>query len=73
MKIPYYQVNSFTRELTGGNPAGVTGARLKNLESGETDELAADGIFIAIGHAPSTELFAGQLETLFRVNPAKVN
>ena len=56
--------NSVLEEvLGGGNPAGVTGARLKNLESGETDELAADGIFIAIGHAPSTELFAGQLET----------
>ena len=65
-KNPKFTVrwNSVLEEvLGGGNPAGVTGARLKNLESGETDELAADGIFIAIGHAPSTELFAGQLET----------
>jgi len=41
----------------------VTGARLKNVKTGETREVAADGVFIAIGHAPSSELFAGQLET----------
>lgn len=41
----------------------VTGARLKHVKTGETQDLAADGIFIAIGHAPSSELFAGQLET----------
>lgn len=44
-------------------PMGVTGARLKNVKTGETQEVAADGVFIAIGHAPSSELFAGQLET----------
>ncbi|MBO9706591.1 MAG: thioredoxin-disulfide reductase [Caulobacter sp.] len=46
-----------------GQPAGVTGVRLKNVKTGETRDLAADGVFIAIGHAPSSELFAGQLET----------
>ena len=45
------------------DPMGVTGARLKNVNTGETREVAADGVFIAIGHAPSSELFAGQLET----------
>ena len=45
------------------DPMGVTGARLKNVKTGETREVAADGVFIAIGHAPSSELFAGQLET----------
>ncbi|RZJ31357.1 MAG: thioredoxin-disulfide reductase [Brevundimonas sp.] len=50
------ETNSF-----GG--VNVTGARLKNIETGETRELTADGVFIAIGHAPSSELFAGQLET----------
>jgi thioredoxin reductase (NADPH) len=44
------------------NPPGVTGARLRNVKSGETREINADGIFIAIGHAPSTELFKGQLD-----------
>ena len=45
------------------DPLGVTGVRLKNVKTGETREVAADGVFIAIGHAPSSELFAGQLET----------
>ena len=43
-------------------PLGVTGARLRNVTTGETEDEAADGVFIAIGHSPSTELFAGQLE-----------
>ena len=50
------ETNSF-----GG--VNVTGARLKNVQTGETREVSADGVFIAIGHAPSSELFAGQLET----------
>ncbi|MET3665451.1 thioredoxin-disulfide reductase [Caulobacter sp. 1776] len=45
------------------DPMGVTGVRLKNVKTGATTELSADGVFIAIGHAPSSELFAGQLET----------
>ncbi|MCA3556357.1 thioredoxin-disulfide reductase [Aestuariivirga sp.] len=43
------------------NPRGVTHARLKNVKTGETEDVAADGIFIAIGHTPATELFEGQL------------
>ncbi len=45
------------------NPTNVTGARVKNVKSGETNIINADGVFIAIGHAPSTELFTGQLKT----------
>ena len=45
------------------NPLGVTGARIKNTKTGETHDVEADGVFIAIGHAPSTELFTDQLET----------
>lgn len=45
------------------DPLGVTGARLKNVKTGETFDIPIDGVFIAIGHAPATELFAGQLET----------
>ena len=41
----------------------VTGLRIKDLNTGEESDLHADGVFVAIGHAPSTELFAGQLET----------
>ena len=43
------------------NPPGVTGARIKNVKSGEVSELSVEGIFIAIGHDPNTELFKGQL------------
>jgi len=43
------------------SPKGVTGARLKNVRTGATEDVAFDGIFIAIGHKPATELFEGQL------------
>ena len=43
------------------NPKGVTGARLKNIKTGEIREVEADGIFVAIGHSPATQLFEGQL------------
>jgi thioredoxin reductase (NADPH) len=46
----------------GGFPPKVTGARLKHVKTGETTDLAVDGIFVAIGHAPATELFQGQLK-----------
>ncbi len=42
-------------------PLGVTGVRLGNTETGDVTELATHGVFIAIGHAPSTELFRGQV------------
>ncbi|MEO0983432.1 MAG: thioredoxin-disulfide reductase [Pseudomonadota bacterium] len=44
------------------NPLGVTGVKLKNVKTGGTFERAAHGVFIAIGHAPSTELFVGKLD-----------
>ena len=43
------------------DPMAVTQARLKNVKTGETQERAVDGVFIAIGHAPAVELFQGQL------------
>ncbi len=42
-------------------PLAVTGARVKNVKTGETQTLDAEGVFIAIGHAPASELFKGQL------------
>jgi thioredoxin reductase (NADPH) len=42
-------------------PKGVTGAILKNVKTGVMQEVAADGVFVAIGHKPATELFEGQL------------
>jgi thioredoxin reductase (NADPH) len=43
------------------SPPGVTGVRLKNVRTGELSELAVDGLFVAIGHAPASSLFHGQL------------
>jgi len=40
----------------------VTGARLKNIKTGQSTERSIDGIFIAIGHSPNTRLFVGQLD-----------
>jgi thioredoxin reductase (NADPH) len=47
--------------LGTSDPKGVTSVRLKNVKSGATQELSVDGVFIAIGHKPATELFVGQL------------
>ena len=44
------------------DPLGVNGARLKSTLTGETFAIPVDGIFIAIGHEPQTELFKGQIE-----------
>lgn len=44
------------------NPRKVTGVRLRNVKTGALSTLTADGVFIAIGHSPATELVAGQLE-----------
>ena len=54
--------NSAIEEVTGGtDPLSVTGVRLKNVLTGAVTPLACDGVFIAIGHAPASELFKGQL------------
>ena len=45
-----------------GDDSGVTGARLKDVKSGETRDVPLSGVFIAIGHTPNTKLFEGQLE-----------
>jgi thioredoxin reductase (NADPH) len=44
------------------NPKGVTGIKLRNTVTGSTRALPVDGLFIAIGHSPATELFKGQVE-----------
>ncbi|QGZ37276.1 thioredoxin-disulfide reductase [Stappia indica] len=48
--------------LGGGMPKTVTGARIRNVHTGETRDISADGFFVAIGHAPATELFKEQLK-----------
>jgi thioredoxin reductase (NADPH) len=54
--------NSALDDVVGTHePKGVTGARIRNVKTGALEEVATDGIFIAIGHKPATELFEGQL------------
>lgn len=45
-----------------GNDMGVTGVRLKSTKSDDSKELTVDGVFIAIGHSPNTDIFKGQLD-----------
>ena len=45
-----------------GDASGVTGVRIRHTQSGQTEDLALHGCFIAIGHAPNTGIFVGQLE-----------
>ena len=54
--------DSAVEEILGSeNPNSVTGVRLKNLKTGAEQDLSCDGVFVAIGHAPASELFKGQL------------
>jgi thioredoxin reductase (NADPH) len=48
-------------EVLGDN-SGVTGVRIKDVRDGRTRELAVKGLFVAIGHTPNTQIFAGQVE-----------
>ena len=61
-KIEVIWDNAIHQVLGGTDPMGVTGVELKNVKDGSTRTIACDGVFIAIGHAPASELFKGQLE-----------
>ena len=54
-------LDSTLDEVLGDN-TGVTGLRLKHMKTGATSEINVMGVFIAIGHKPNTDIFAGQLE-----------
>lgn len=55
--------NSVVEDIVGTqNPPGVTGVRLRDVNSGEVRVLETDGVFVAIGHTPATQLFEGQLK-----------
>ena len=65
LKHPKVEIvwNSAVEEVLGsGTPASVSGLALKNLVTGERRNLAVDGLFVAIGHVPATEVFKGQLD-----------
>ncbi len=55
------QLNQTLDEVLG-DASGVTGARLKHMQTGATQDIKVAGVFIAIGHKPNTDIFAGQLE-----------
>jgi thioredoxin reductase (NADPH) len=56
--------NTAVDDILDGQGGKVTGVRLKNLKTGALDERPVDGLFIAIGHRPNTEIFRGQIELL---------
>lgn len=50
-------------EIVGSeDPLGVTGIRVKNVKTDETSEISVEGVFVAIGHTPNTEIFKGQVD-----------
>src|SRR5271157_4168512 len=54
--------NNVVEAILGeGTPRGVTGVRLRNVVTGALDDLVVDGVFVAIGHEPATELVRGQV------------
>jgi len=55
--------NSVVDEVLGNDTHGMTGARVKNLNTGQTQTIDADGMFVAIGHTPNTGFLKGQLQT----------
>jgi len=55
--------DSEVEEILGTeNPLSVTGLRIKNVKTNEISEIEADGIFVAIGHVPNTEMFKGKVD-----------
>ncbi len=69
--------NSTVEEILGTAETGVTGVKLKNTQTGDITEKDTEGVFIAIGHKPNTELFTDKLALLdngyIKVTPGTVN
>jgi thioredoxin reductase (NADPH) len=57
-----FEWNAVVDEIMDVKKGQVTGVRLKDTKTGEKSSLTCDGVFIAIGHTPNTQLFRGQLE-----------
>jgi thioredoxin reductase (NADPH) len=57
-----FVLDSVVRDVVGVDDGRVTGVRIENLKTGEQRVIPADGIFVAIGHDPTTGLFQGQLD-----------
>jgi thioredoxin reductase (NADPH) len=61
-KIEVIWDNTIDEIVGTDEPKSVTGVKIKNMQTGAITQIPADGVFIAIGHAPATELFKGQLD-----------
>jgi thioredoxin reductase (NADPH) len=57
-------LDTVVEDVLGVEQGKVRGARLKNVKTGATREKAVDGLFVAIGHQPNTQIFRGQVELL---------
>jgi thioredoxin reductase (NADPH) len=62
-KITLIWDHELTEVLGAGSPAVVTGLALRNTKTGAEQTIETDGVFIAIGHSPTTEVFKGQIKT----------
>jgi thioredoxin reductase (NADPH) len=58
----HFVLDSVVKEVVGADGGRLTGVLVENVKTGETIEIAADGLFVAIGHDPTTGLFSGQLD-----------
>ena len=58
-----WRFDSVVEQILGGPGEGVTGAKLRNRKTDEISEIAAGGVFMAIGHDPNTKLFQDLLDT----------
>ena len=57
-----FMLNTVVEDVLGNRETGVSGLKLKNIKSLETSQLKVDGLFVAIGHNPNTEIFRGQID-----------
>jgi thioredoxin reductase (NADPH) len=55
-------LSTVVEEVLGDKETGVTGLKLHNVESRKSSQLPVDGLFVAIGHNPNTEIFKGQID-----------
>jgi thioredoxin reductase (NADPH) len=57
-----FVLDTVVEEVLGSRETGVTGLKLKNVKTMRDSELKVDGVFIAIGHNPNTDIFKGQID-----------
>jgi thioredoxin reductase (NADPH) len=57
-----FMLNTVVEEVLGDKNTGVSGLKVKNIKTLEASQLRVDGLFVAIGHNPNTEIFRGQID-----------